>query len=51
MIKNNNDIINKTDEMTINMNDIIDIDDSVLPLIHNVSKVHKICVIVTTTLC
>ena len=34
MIKNTNDIINKIDEMTININDIIDIDDSVSPFLN-----------------
>ena len=34
MIKNTNEIINKTDETTININDIIDIDDSVSPFLN-----------------
>ena len=34
MIKNTNKIINKTDETTININDIIDIDDSVSPFLN-----------------
>ena len=34
MIKNTNEIINKTDETTININDIIDIDDSVIPFLN-----------------
>ena len=34
MIKNINEIINKTDETTININDIIDIDDSVSPFLN-----------------
>ena len=34
MIKITNEIINKTDETTININDIIDIDDSVSPFLN-----------------
>ena len=34
MIKNTNEIINKTDKTTININDIIDIDDSVSPFLN-----------------
>ena len=34
MIKNTNEIINKTDEMIININDIIDIDDNISPFLN-----------------
>ena len=34
MIKNTNDLINKTDQTTINIDDIIDIDDSVIPFLN-----------------
>ena len=34
MMKNTNEIINKTDETTININDIIDINDSVSPFLN-----------------
>ena len=34
MNQNSNEIINKTDETTININDIIDIDDSVSPFLN-----------------
>ena len=35
-IRNTNEIINKVDETTININDIIDIDDSVSPFLNSI---------------
>ena len=34
-IRNTNEIINKTDETTIEINDIIDTDDSVSPVLYS----------------